>query len=277
MRVVFHGVRGSYPAFGRSISRFGGHTTSVRVTGRRGESVLIDLGTGSMAAARAVLASGARRALVLFTHYHLDHLLGLPSFPLLYHPRMRTVLAAPRLDGREPAGVLPRLFRDPFWPVSVRRLPGEVRFLTLSAKPYPWGGLRIRWALGAHRSGCAVYRIDEPGTGAGFVFATDLEWAETGRDRKEEILRLLSRPKAAGLLAFDGQYTPREYSGRRGWGHSRWTDAVEAARAAGIRKVGIVHHAPHRRDADLSRMARAARCHDSGVRFVREGDRFDLA
>ena len=62
----------------------------------------------------------------------------------------------------------------------------------------------------------------------------------------------------ADLLAFDAQFRPDEYAAHKGWGHSAWTDAVEAARRCGARKLWLMHHAPGRTDAELDVLAAEA-------------------
>ena len=59
----------------------------------------------------------------------------------------------------------------------------------------------------------------------------------------------------ADLLAFDAQYRPDEYAAHRGWGHSTWADAVEAARRCGAAKLWLIHHAPGRTDAEIDTLA----------------------
>ena len=46
----------------------------------------------------------------------------------------------------------------------------------------------------------------------------------------------------ADLLIHDGQYTPDELEGKRGWGHSSWAQAVEVAERAGVKRLAVFHH-----------------------------------
>jgi hypothetical protein len=86
----------------------------------------------------------------------------------------------------------------------------------------------------AHPDGCLAYRIDEPATGACLVVATDVEWAAM-TPRAQDAFAAFAR--GADLLAFDAQYRPDEYAAHRGWGHSTWADAAEAARSCGAAKL----------------------------------------
>ena len=99
------------------------------------------------------------------------------------------------------------------------------------------------------------YRIDEPATGACAVVATDVEWAAM-TSRAQDAFAAFAR--GADLLAFDAQYRPDEYAAHRGWGHSTWADAVEAARRCGAAKLWLIHHAPGRTDAEIDALAAEA-------------------
>ena len=65
--------------------KYGGDTTSVLVEGDAGERVIIDAGTGIRQLGQRIEAGRVpRRFCFLITHYHLDHIMGLPSLSLLY-------------------------------------------------------------------------------------------------------------------------------------------------------------------------------------------------
>ena len=59
-------------------------------------------------------------------------------------------------------------------------------------------------------------------------------------------------------MIFDAQYLPSEMATHQGWGHSCWTEAVDAARRSGAQKLWLMHHAPGRTDAEIAVLAAAA-------------------
>ena len=101
-QVRFWGVRGSIPAPGPQTRRYGGNTPCVEV--RCGDELLIfDLGSGARGAGRELLATGQPVAASIFlSHYHYDHLQGLPFFAPDVHPaeRVHAVRVAPRTGSR---------------------------------------------------------------------------------------------------------------------------------------------------------------------------------
>ncbi|MCX7819596.1 MAG: MBL fold metallo-hydrolase [Kiritimatiellae bacterium] len=271
MKVVFGGVRGSYPTADADHLRYGGDTTCIAIEGTGGERLIIDAGTG-VRRLSASLGRASDPLTVLFTHYHLDHIAGLPLLGALYQRGREVTLAAPLLGGRAVADVLPNLFGPPFWPVGLHHIGAQLRFETLTAAPLVVGRLEVRWCAVEHQGGCVAYRVDEREGGA-LVFATDIEWAAAGEDRRREFLRFCRTPSPASLLCFDGAYTDAEYAGRRGWGHSTWSEAVAVARAAGVAQLRVIHHAPEHDDAALDAIEHQVRAAvGEGAALAREGE-----
>jgi phosphoribosyl 1,2-cyclic phosphodiesterase len=256
MKLILGGVRGTNPVSQPEFMKFGGETTSILVEGKNGERILVDAGTGVRVLGDRVAADAdTSSVLVLMTHYHLDHVMGLPSLGLIYDERWVIEMAAPDHDEFRVDQVVPEILARPFWPLQVEHLDSLVRFTRLvgdvSKEPYEHGSLRVRWCPVRHPGGCTAYRIDEPSTNESIVVATDVEWGEANNQEKRMLLELCSQPHPASVLIMDGQYTPEEYAKYKGWGHSTWKDACEVARDAGCERLLITHHGPYNDDQAL--------------------------
>lgn len=236
MKVFLGGARGSFPVSEAAQTRYGGDTFSLLVEGRDGAQALIDAGSGVRHLLGRLKAGGT----LFFTHTHLDHLVGLPMLANAWPKR----LVLPR-GGL--AGVLAQVFAPPVWPVKLP--PAECSAPT---EPQEIGGLKISWQAVAHPDGCVAYRVDEPASGACAVVATDVEWAAM-TPRAQDAFALFAR--GADLLVFDAHFRPEEYAAHKGWGHSTWSDAAEAARRCGAHKLWLMHHAPDRTDEEIDAMA----------------------
>ncbi len=243
MKVAMGGARGSLPVSGADKVRYGGDTFALLAEGRDGTQVLVDAGSGL----RNLLGRLRPGGMLVFTHTHLDHLVGLPMLEKTWPGAM----VSPRGDL---ADVLSRVFSPPVWPVELPAMefPAPVQ-------PLAVGGLRVSWQAVAHPDGCVAYRIDEPETGAALVVATDIEWPAMGAPDQEAFVGFA---RDADLLVFDAHFRPEEYAGHRGWGHSTWEQAVEAARRCGAAHLWLMHHAPNRTDAELDAISS-----DAAVQF----------
>ncbi len=280
MKLVIGGCRGANPVVQQGFFNYGGDTTSFLVQGAHGDNLLIDVGTGvRLLGARLQAQALGKRLLILMTHYHLDHILGLPSLGLLHDPTWRVTFAAPSLKGHRVGSVLPRLLKAPFWPLQVEDLAARIEFKTLlgpsSKRPMSWGKLRIRWCPVQHPGGCTAYRIEEDG--AALVVATDVEWALATTAQRKALHDLCAEPYPASLLVMDGQYDTRTYPGHEGWGHSTWQECVAFAKDAGVGRLVITHHGPSEDDGLLDAKAAKVQATWGQASLARSNDSYPVA
>jgi phosphoribosyl 1,2-cyclic phosphodiesterase len=273
MQAIFFGVRGTAPAVGPDFARYGGHTTAVLVTGRNGDRIAIDAGTGARDLGLHLLAHPSPPSLlVLMTHYHLDHVAGLGSLSPLYEPEWRVRFAAPRREGVSVREAVSGLLRAPYWPVPLARMKAEIEWKDLGiGETDAHGGLRVRFSPVHHENGCSAYRIDEPETGASFVFATDVEWAASTEAEKTDFLRLCAEPSPASVLVFDGHFTEETIAAHTGWGHSAAEEAAAIAREGRVARLLVTHHAPDRTDAALDEVEKRLTGMHPDARLARQG------
>jgi len=248
MKISMGGARGSSPVSGPDFVRYGGDTFSLLVEAREGGQILIDAGSG----VRRLKEHLRPEAQLLFTHTHLDHLIGLPMLEK-QSPRQ---LLFPRGDLED---VLERIFSPPIWPVQLP--PVEV---SIPVSPLKAGGLEVRWQPVAHPDGCVAYRVDEPATGASVVVATDTEWTAMSEAGQAAFAAFA---QGADLMVFDAQFQPEEAEAHKGWGHSTWKDAIDVATCCDVNKLWLMHHSPERTDDELDRMAAAAAASFPGAIF----------
>jgi len=272
MDLEFLGVRGTLPYTPDRGSVFGTATPCAVVTGAHGEILIIDAGTGIHALGNRLAAAknmSARRLSIFLTHFHLDHIQGIPFFVPLYSPRTEIVLYA-AADPEEIRRNLSRLMSDPYFPFPFERTAAKKRFRNIAKKGVSIGSVRVSCASLIHPQGSAAYRFEEE-NGA-IVFATDTEHPLSGLDP-----RLAAFAQGAQILVYDATYFPEEYeSGKKGWGHSTWLDGTRIARAAGVRHLILSHFNPDHADRDIRRIERLSRREFPNSLCAREGLRLRL-
>src|SRR5579871_3303124 len=99
MRATFWGVRGSVPAPGPEMNRYGGNTSCVELRDNDDRLAIVDSGTGVIALGRKLMAGafgkGAGEAAVFLSHAHWDHIQGFPFFPPIFVPGNRFTVFGP--------------------------------------------------------------------------------------------------------------------------------------------------------------------------------------
>lgn len=294
MKVIFGGVRGSGPVNGPQYTVYGGDTTSILVLGESGERVVIDAGTG-LSNLLPHLGESNDPLVMLLTHYHLDHLMGLPSFKPLYQRDRSIKLVGPISPSGRPDTwqALITLMDEPYWPISLQDAGAMLVTCNVSSRDGTWqgdinrefmgvGGLEVRACPVAHPGGCLAWRIDEPSTGASLVFATDVEWSGATTQQQKDFQQFCSKPKPVATLIMDGHFAKDEYSTHKGWGHSTWQDVAKIGVDAGATQIGVTHHSPENDDETLDdRSARLTGLirelgSDAKGFFARQGQELDI-
>ena len=283
------GVRGSFPMTGTEYGEYGGNTSCLSVD--CGEAlVVLDAGSGLAGLGQwltaekenAVEVSGQgggpdrpapgkdRRADILISHLHLDHVLGLFSFPPFFEPDWEIHLYGEARDGRSFRAQLQTLLGPPYWPVGLEEFPASVHLHEVEAgKSFVLAGgaapgLRIDALRGNHPGQSLFFRLepkDRPE--GGIVYALDCEPDE------ETEAALLRFAKGAGLLVWDANFAPGKE--RPGWGHSTWQKGLSIGSRAGVRQVLMTHYAREYEDGFLRRQECLARQAGPSCLFAREG------
>ena len=255
MRLVLGGVRGTSPVADPKFAEFGGDTSAFLVEGSNGEAIVIDAGSGVRVLDPYLRQTDHSSAvLLLMTHYHLDHLMGFPSFSVIYDSTWDLEIKGPRLDGVTASDAVRHILSRPFWPLQLEALGGNIVFTDLpedGGAPHIYHGLEVRWCPVPHLGGCVSYRLDDPATRRSVVIATDVEWPLASETDRHNFMEFCKYPAPPDLLVFDGQFTPENYERFRGWGHSTWQDAIDVAKLVMARELIITHHHPRSDDETL--------------------------
>ena len=265
LQVKFWGVRGSIPTPTAENLGYGGNTTCVEIRTSAGIFV-IDAGTGirnlGLKLQRESAGSPCSVAMLL-THFHWDHIQGLPFFTPLYSPSNEVTFHSCRAP-EQIQELLEGQMSKPYSPVKFELLGAKRRCVDTSSEAFRHNGLTIRPFPMNHPQGACGYRIEQDG--AVIVHASDLEHGDPKMDR---ILR--DHAENADMLIIDAQYTPEEYESKRGWGHSTWLEATRVARDAEVKQLVLFHHDPAHDDRAIDEIVASARRHFENTVAAREG------
>lgn len=256
MKVRCWGARGSVPVSGPEYVRYGGDTTCIEIRSKNDAILVIDAGTGIRRLGCQLVAEERFDLTLIFTHTHWDHVLGLPFFKLLYNPKVHIDLYGSRGLQGSITKLLGRVMAPPLFPVPFTSLPSRIDSRDWTGEVLMVDTLRVTRIALSHPNLGAGYRIEEDGRS--FVFLTDNELSHPHRGGRS-FEEYVAFSRGADLLVHDAEYTPEEYPGRIGWGHSHIEDAARLARAAGVKTLGMFHHNQERTDDGVDELVRRCR------------------
>ena len=218
MKLKVWGARGSVPAPGPQMNRYGGNTSCVQLTLASGDELILDAGTGIRALGLGL--TGARRIHILLTHLHLDHIQGLMFFPPCFRAESEITIWGPSSPEASLEDRIARYISAPLSPVEVRELPCSVAFRDTPASEWELGGATIRAEAVTHRGPTLGYRIDDGVNTVAYVPDHEPALGAPLAGLEPEWISGFDLARDADLLIHDCQYTDDEYPEHVGWGHS---------------------------------------------------------
>jgi phosphoribosyl 1,2-cyclic phosphodiesterase len=267
MNLEFWGTRGTCPVAGKDKVKYGGQTACASMAADGGEVIIIDAGTGLRDLGRKLDAENRKTyppLHLLLTHFHLDHVLGLPCFFPLFSERASITFYS-EAEPKETERLLGALMAGRLFPVELSDLRASKHFKKLPAGGLKIGGVHIQYHALNHPQGSVAFRLDSGGRSV--VFSTDTEHPPTGVDEG-----LADFSRKADHFIYDATFTPEDYEAhRRGWGHSTWEAGTRLAAAAGVGRLYLSHLNPDFSDREVDRILRLARRRFARTEIARPG------
>jgi phosphoribosyl 1,2-cyclic phosphodiesterase len=267
MRIKFWGVRGSTPTPQSDNLRYGGNTSCVEVLAGENRYVF-DCGTGLRALGQQLQRESEGkpvRAHIFVSHFHWDHIQGIPFFGPLYENPESCFSFHSSSRSRTLKRVMEEQMAAPYFPVDMTEMKSQRGFYNLEQGRVPLEDVMVEAMWLNHPQGCMGYRLE---TKEGvLVYATDNEPGDPLFDKN---VRKLAA--GADVLIYDAQYLPEEYEARkRGWGHSHWREAINVVLESGAKELVLFHHDPDHDDDCIDKVVAEARNHYPKVRAAAEG------
>lgn len=220
---------------------YGGDTTCVEVTNKDGSNLFIDAGSGLRRAGNNLMSGpcgkGKGVVHIYFTHFHWDHLMGLPFFVPIFIPGNEVHIYSVDENIEEN---IKMLFKKPQFPVEYKDLLSTIKYHVI--KP------RVRTDI----NGISVcpYQLDHPdpcwglkvfSDGKVYSHCVDNEGVRVSRKELGEDLPLYQN---VDLCFFDAQYSFENYLEKIDWGHSSSSIGIDIAYREGIKQMIFTHHDP---------------------------------
>ena len=178
----------------QKISTFGGNTPCVEVLGENGDRLILDAGSGIRSLGMSLMKEGFGKGQgvchILFSHFHFDHIQGVPFFVPVFIPGNTVNYYGGVADI---VSLIAQQFKSPYFPVEFDKLGAKQNGFTLEPdRDYDIAGFKVRLHELNHPNRSFAYRIERDGKAV--VYATDSEF--------------MDRPAAELLVEYPPPRTP---------------------------------------------------------------------
>lgn len=243
MKLSIHGCRGSIATSSRYTQKYGGNTSCCEAI-TDNHQIIFDAGSGF----QNVKFSKKRATFLLLSHFHHDHIHGLPFNPQLFDPKNEVIISSDLCEMENVKQTIQKYFSPPYFPIDILSSLSNIKFL-----PF----IKVQEKLESDFSLSSI-RLNHPGGSTGYklkqednslIYLCDNEFEESQRKT------LTTFAEKADLLIWDGMFTEKELTEKKGWGHSSIEQAIDFNKEANCKKILISHHAPYRSDKELDQIA----------------------
>jgi len=269
----FWGVRGSYAAPHITHLGVGGNTSCVELRAD-GHVLIFDGGTGIIPLGEQLITEPTMpNLLVAFTHYHWDHICGLPFFQPAFSPKWNIKFFGP---GDSPTEIEQRLsnqMKAPYFPVEIETWAATIDYVAPHSGSITHGPFQMTYHNVHHPGVTYGYRVEVGGRSIVYMSDNEIDFLkssiakrtdEFSDDERQIIAKMaqeerraeLDAVRNADILIHDSQYSPADYARKRGWGHSCYVDTVNFAIEAKVKVLYLYHHDPTYNDDQVAAIHR---------------------
>lgn len=243
MIIKFYGTRGSLPVASKETKKYGGNTTCLYIEPNSGDTIVVDAGSGIRELGYYLLEHKKNIIHLIFTHYHWDHIQGLPYFVPLFLKDTVINIYGHEKEATPKEALLHQMTKPYFPTISWSDVPAKIIYKELKSK-MKIGNLMIQTIATNHPNYTIGLKFTENKNS--FAFLTDNELlAKNARTPYKKFVEFV---KGVNFFIHDAAYTDDIYPKKLGWGHSTFNQVMQLAKDAGVRNVIFTHHDPPNTD-----------------------------
>lgn len=219
---------------------YGTHTTCVELQSPKTQ-IIIDGGSGLRNLGEKLIqgpaGKGQAKIHIFMTHFHWDHLLGVPFFipHFIKGNEINYYAVQPDLED-----CIRIKFQKPLFPVTFESLPSTIKFHKLEPREsFKLNDITVTPYQLDHPDPCWGFKVESGGRT--YAHCVDTEGTRTTPEALGEDLPLY---QGVDLMYYDAQYTLPELAEKANWGHSAAQLGLDIAFREGISHVLFAHHDP---------------------------------
>lgn len=259
MKVKFWGTRGSIPVTGKNYCKYGGNTPCVEINcSNSDELIVLDAGSGIRDLGIDLIDRNNTKNIKIFlSHFHTDHILGLPFFLPLYSNDFKIVIYAQPYVLKNTEEILDLILSPPLFSITKEYFKCDLNFHNIDSNfVYETAEYKIETISMNHPHPTLGYKITC--NNKKLVYFTDNELIQNNHSIDEIEKLILKNHKNlidfcfdADVLIHDASYSFEDYNRRIGWGHSSNLAVAVFSKLAKVKNLYLFHYDPEYDDKFL--------------------------
>lgn len=252
MKVKFWGTRGSIAVTGKNYCKYGGNTPCIEIqVDGYDELIVFDAGSGIRELGiNLVNRNYPQRIKIFLSHFHTDHIVGLPFFAPLYNDKYEIEIFAKPYSLKTTEEILDLILSPPLFSITKDYFKCKHSFHDIqSGFVYENPHLKIETIELNHPNPTLGYGITFKDKK--LVYFTDNELIQNNHKISEIEKLILQNHKNlidfcfdADILIHDASYSFEDYNRRIGWGHSSNLAVALFAKLARVKNLYLFHYDP---------------------------------
>jgi phosphoribosyl 1,2-cyclic phosphodiesterase len=226
----------------------GGNTACVTIEDGETDMIILDAGSGLRMLGHDLEGKSNLTLHVFLSHYHWDHICGIPFFKPLYNPSNTVIFYSPNEE------IIQNLCRNQHhahFPMPFQKLPARKKFVILdSCHHYELNGYDILNIPMYHPGGCTSYILQKEGKKVSY--ATDTEFTPENIKEKSHFYKACF--ESSDMLILDCQYSLSEFFSKFEWGHTSANMAVNLSLDWRVKKLVMFHFDPTHTEVQLEKI-----------------------
>lgn len=261
MRVKFWGTRGSIPVTGINHCKYGGNTPCIEISPDDESIIILDAGSGIRELGLDLLRRNKQRKILLFfSHFHTDHIVGLPFFAPFYNKDFEIEIFGNPYVFNSIENIIDLIIQPPLFAITKDEFKSINKFHNIDES----------FVLEKNNFKIEVIKLNHPNPTLGFkiksnnkslVYFTDNELIQNNHSIEElkDLLEnnhknLISFCRGVDVLIHDSSYFVSDYNKRIGWGHSSNIAAAMFAHLAEVKNLYLFHYDPQYSDEEIDNL-----------------------
>ena len=239
--VDFLGTRGAFPLNIPETQKLGTETSCVLLS-CEDDRIILDAGTGLNH-----IEPTQQNDIILLSHFHYDHVLGLPYFLSRKKQGRVTLVTACAADKEHFSEKLSSIFGGIGFPAALSDIFQEIELVVghqkqiISLDVWKTGSIALN-----HPGGSIGYSVTHQKTDKRVCYLMDHEHSPS-----YETAALTKFANGADLVIYDAAYSEKDYQPHQGFGHSTIEEGQRFKTQSKCRRIVFTGHAMERLDSEI--------------------------